>query len=95
MRCFKRRFGPVDPIYKAINRITGLSPILKEYKISAITSGQDAQGEVAISLEIEKLQVPGKGVSTDIVEASAKAYIDALNRYLIRKDTIKTKYKGA
>ncbi|NLG11416.1 MAG: hypothetical protein GX554_00040, partial [Elusimicrobia bacterium] len=46
-------------------------------------------------LEIEKLQVPGKGVSTDIVEASAKAYIDALNRYLIRKDTIKTKYKGA
>lgn len=87
--------GPVDAIYKAINRITGLSPILKEYKISAITSGQDAQGEVAISLEIEKLQVPGKGVSTDIVEASAKAYIDALNRYLIRKDTIKTKYKGA
>jgi len=87
--------GPVDAIYKAIDRITGLSPILKEYKISAVTSGQDAQGEVTVSIEIEGLKIPGKGVSTDIIEASVKAYLDAINRYLIRKDIIKTKYKGA
>ncbi|MCM8762130.1 MAG: 2-isopropylmalate synthase, partial [Candidatus Omnitrophica bacterium] len=86
--------GPVDAIYKAIDRITGLTPKLKEYKITAITSGQDAQGEVNVSLEMEGLKIPGKGVSTDIIEASAKAYLDAINRYLIRKDIVKTKYKG-
>jgi len=87
--------GPVDAVYKAIDRITGLTPILREYKITAVTSGQDAQGEVNVSLEIEGLKIPGKGVSTDIIEASAKAYLDAVNRYLIRKDIVKTKYKGA
>jgi len=87
--------GPVDAIYKAIDRITGMTPILREYKITAVTSGQDAQGEVNVSLEIEGLKIPGKGVSTDIIEASAKAYLDAVNRYLIRKDIVKPKYKGA
>ncbi|MCM8830067.1 MAG: 2-isopropylmalate synthase [Candidatus Omnitrophica bacterium] len=87
--------GPVDAIYKALDRITGLAPKLKEYKITAITSGQDAQGEVNVSLEMEGLKIPGKGVSTDIIEASAKAYLDAVNRYLMRKDIVKPKYKGA
>lgn len=87
--------GPVDAIYKAIDRITGLTPVLKEYKITAVTSGQDAQGEVNVTIEIENHKIPGKGVSTDIIEASAKAYLDAINRYLIRKDIVKTKYKGA
>ncbi len=86
--------GPVDALYKAIDRITGISPVLKEYKITAITGGQDAQGEVTVSLEAEGMKVPGKGVSTDIIEASGKAYINAINRYLMRKALGKTKYTG-
>ncbi|MCK9267006.1 2-isopropylmalate synthase [bacterium] len=77
--------GPVDAIYKAIDRITGITPILKDYKISAITGGKDAQGEVMVSLEIDSVRVVDKGFSTDIIEASAKAYINAINRYLMRK----------
>jgi len=77
--------GPVDALYKAIDRVTGISPILKEYKITAITGGQDAQGEVSVTLEADGLQVVGKGVSTDIIEASGKAYISAINRYITRK----------
>lgn len=86
--------GPVDALYKAIDRITGLSPVLKEYKITAITGGKDAQGEVTVTLEINGKKVYGKGVSTDIIEASGKAYINAINFYLTRKD-IKRKLKGA
>jgi 2-isopropylmalate synthase len=87
--------GPVDALYKAINRVTGISPILKEYKITAITGGQDAQGEVTVTLETEGLKIVGKGVSTDIIEASGKAYLNAINRYLIRKNLTRTRYKGA
>ncbi len=87
--------GPVDALYKAIDRITGISPVLKEYKITAVTGGQDAQGEVAVSLEVDGFRIPGKGVSTDIIEASGKAYVNAVNRYLLRKKTEKGKYKGA
>ncbi len=86
--------GPVDALYKAINRVTGISPTLREYKIAAITGGQDAQGEVTLSLETEGLKIVGKGVSTDIIEASGKAYLNAINRYLVRKNLVRTKYKG-
>jgi len=87
--------GPVDALYKAIDRITKLSPVLKEYKITAITGGKDAQGEVSVCLEIDNVRVYGKGVSTDIIEASGKAYINAINFYLVRKSLEKKKIKGA
>lgn len=89
--------GPVDALCKAIDRITGLSPTLQEYRISAITGGKDAQGEVGVSLEIHKVTVTGKGVSTDIIEASAKAYLNAVNLYLSKKAFLKSKktYRGA
>jgi len=77
--------GPVDALYRAIDRVTGLSPRLSEYRISAITGGKDAQGEVAVCLEIGGQRVVGKGVSTDIIEASAKAYLAAINIYLAKK----------
>lgn len=86
--------GPVDALYKAIDRLTGISPVLKEYKITAVTGGQDAQGEVTVSLEADGLKISGKGVSTDIIEASGKAYLNAINRFLMRKNLPKTKYKG-
>ncbi len=87
--------GPVDAIYKAIDRITGFSPVLREYKINAITGGKDAQGEVMVALQVEGMNVADKGFSTDIIEASAKAYINAINRYIARKDISRRKYKGA
>ncbi len=86
--------GPVDALYKAVDRITGFTCILKEYKISAITGGKDAQGEVTVSLEIDKTRIAGKGVSTDIIEASAKAYINAINRYMQRKDKGRKRLAG-
>ncbi len=87
--------GPVDALYKAIDRITGLKPVLKEYKINAITGGKDAQGEVSVTLEIGGIRTSGKGVSTDVIEASGKAYINAINYYLTKKDFVKKSYKGA
>jgi len=87
--------GPVDALYKAIDRITGLKPSLKEYKITAITGGKDAQGEVAVTLEIKGVRTSGKGVSTDVIEASGKAYINAINYYLSKKGLVKKGYKGA
>ncbi|MFN4227099.1 MAG: 2-isopropylmalate synthase [Candidatus Ratteibacteria bacterium] len=86
--------GPVDALYKAIDRIIKISPVLKEYKINAITGGKDAQGEVNVTLEIQGKIFYGKGVSTDIIEASGKAYINAINFYLSRKMIEKKKLKG-
>ncbi len=76
--------GPVDAIYSAIQRITGVQAKLLDYQIRAITKGKDAQGEVRVEIEIEGIKFNGKGISTDIIEASAKAYLSAINRYLAR-----------
>ncbi|OGX05580.1 MAG: 2-isopropylmalate synthase [Omnitrophica bacterium RIFCSPLOWO2_12_FULL_50_11] len=72
--------GPVDACYKAIEKITGLSPKLVGYAIQSVTSGKDALGEVNLKLEIEGRDVSGRGTSTDVLEASVKAYLFALNK---------------
>jgi 2-isopropylmalate synthase len=77
--------GPVDACYKAIDKITGIKPKLLDYSIRAVTSGKDALGEVAIRLSAQEKEVSGRGSSTDIVEASAKAYIDAINKVAYKK----------
>jgi len=74
--------GPVDAIYEAIGRITGVRLALKDYSLRAVTSGKDAQGEVTIEVEHDGRSFRTRGVSTDIVEASAKAYLAAVNRIL-------------
>jgi 2-isopropylmalate synthase len=74
--------GQVDAACKAIADAVGLTPHLKSYVVQAITGGLDAQGDVMIKLEIDGKQVLGRGVSTDIIEASAKAYLNAINKYL-------------
>lgn len=85
--------GPVDATYKAIDRITGLKCKLLEYGIRAVSGGQDAMGEVTIKIEDNKHNVViGQGASTDIIEASAKAYVNAVNRLInrnITKGTVK------
>ena len=73
--------GPVDAAYEAIRQATGQSPVLDNYNIRAITGGKEAMGEATVRIENEAGRTfIGRGVSTDIIEASAKAYIDAINR---------------
>ncbi|MGH7360612.1 MAG: alpha-isopropylmalate synthase regulatory domain-containing protein, partial [Candidatus Methylomirabilales bacterium] len=72
--------GPVDACYKAIDLITGLHPTLKDYQLRAVTSGKDAQGEVTVTLEVNGSTVVGRGTSTDVIEASVKAYLNAINK---------------
>ncbi len=81
--------GPVDAAYEAIRQATGQSPKLENYTIRAITEGKEALGEANVRIANGKGRVfIGRGVSTDIIEASAKAYVDALNR-MAAADTIK------
>jgi 2-isopropylmalate synthase len=74
--------GPVDAVYKAINRIVGIPNRLTEFTVKSITEGIDAIGEVLIRIESEGVTYTGRGASTDIIVASAKAYMNALNRLL-------------
>ena len=74
--------GPVDAVYRAINRIVGIPNRLTEFTVKSITEGIDAIGEVLIRIESEGVTYTGRGVSTDIIVASAKAYMNALNRLL-------------
>ena len=73
--------GPVDACYKAVEKIVNLKPKLLDYNLNAVTSGKDAMGEVAVRMRIEKLIVNGRGSSTDVIEASLKAYLNAVNKY--------------
>ena len=71
--------GPVDATFKAIEQIVGSQASLQLYSVNAITQGTDSQGEVTVRLEKAGRIVNGNGADTDIVVASAKAYINALN----------------
>jgi 2-isopropylmalate synthase len=74
--------GPVDAVYKAINRLVGIPNRLTEFTVKSITEGIDAIGEVLIRIESEGVTYTGRGAATDIIVASAKAYMNALNRLL-------------
>lgn len=77
--------GPVDATYKAIEAVVNVPVQLTQYTIRAVTSGAEAIGEVTVRLEEDGAVVIGRGASTDIIEASAKAYIDGLNKLATRK----------
>ncbi|MFT3787852.1 MAG: 2-isopropylmalate synthase [Tepidisphaeraceae bacterium] len=72
--------GPVDAIYSCISRITNVRGTLLDFKLRSITGGKEAQGEVQITLDHNGTKVNGRGLSTDILEAAAKAYLNAINR---------------
>jgi 2-isopropylmalate synthase len=74
--------GPVDACFKAIESIVQSGTALQLYSVSNITGGTDAQGEVAVRLERGGRIVNGQGADTDIIVASARAYINALNRMM-------------
>ncbi len=85
--------GPVDATYAAIRRITGLNPELLSYDIKAVSEKSDAMGEARIRLRMGELEAPGRGVSTDVVAASAKAYVNAINR-LFQFDAVRKGHNG-
>jgi 2-isopropylmalate synthase len=77
--------GPVDAVYKAINRIVNVPNQLTEFTVKSVTEGIDAIGEVLVRIESEGITYTGRGADTDIIVASAKAYMNALNRLLAAK----------
>ena len=77
--------GPVDAVYKAIRALTETKSRLLKYEVKGITGGTDALGEVIVTLEEDGRSVSGNGADTDIIVASAKAYINVLNKLAARK----------
>jgi len=76
--------GPVDACYKAIEKLTKIKVKLLDYSIRAVTSGKDAIGEVNVRLKVGQKEASGRGASTDIIEASVKAYLNAMNKVVRR-----------
>ena len=77
--------GPVDAAFKAIDRITDVHAKLADYQLRSVTSGKDALGEVSVKIRKNGSEVTGRGASTDVIEASIKAYLNALNRLVLRQ----------
>ncbi|MEO0292758.1 MAG: 2-isopropylmalate synthase [candidate division WOR-3 bacterium] len=87
-KCFKETGsgdGPVDAVYNAIRKIVRDKVTLKQFSVSAITGGSDAQGEVTVRIEEKGIDSVGRAAKTDIVIASAEAFVNALNRLEIKK----------
>ena len=79
--------GPVDACYKAVEAIVKTDAKVVHYGIQSVTSGMDAQGEVVVKLEVKGREVSGRGTSTDIIEASVKAYLFAVNKLTAQGDS--------
>ncbi len=78
--------GPIDAAFNAIEKAVGIDLTLEEYKIRAVTGGKDALGEVMVKVSANGKTFLGRGISTDIIEASVKAYIKSINRILGESD---------
>lgn len=83
--------GPVDAALKTIDRITGVSGKLVDFSVQAVTVGKDAMGEATVRVQFGNLTVTDKGASTDIIEASAKAYLSCVNRVVSLRKTRRKK----
>jgi 2-isopropylmalate synthase len=79
--------GPIDALFKAIERVTGVSLTLKDYEVRSVTIGEDAMGEVSVEAEHGEQTHRGVYTSTDIIEASARAFLQVVNRIALRKGT--------
>lgn len=77
--------GSVDAIYNAIDKATAEVVELEDYSIKSVSQGKDALGEVHVVLKQDDISAQGRGLSTDILEASARAYIDAVNRLIEKR----------
>jgi 2-isopropylmalate synthase len=88
--------GPVDAIYSAIQRLTGIKADLVDYRIRSVSKGRDAQGEALVEIDHNGRSVKGRGLSTDILQASALAYLAAINRLrsMASRDRLVTQHSG-
>jgi 2-isopropylmalate synthase len=77
--------GPVDALFKCIDRITGIEVVVRDYRVRSVSTGEDAQGEAQVEVEYQGKVLSGRGVSTDILEASAQAYLQVINRIAQRQ----------
>jgi 2-isopropylmalate synthase len=77
--------GPVDAVFRAIDAATNIRGRLTDFRIDAVTGGKDALGEVRVSVEFEGQEYGGRGLSQDVVEAAARAYVRAVNVYTAGK----------
>jgi 2-isopropylmalate synthase len=75
--------GPLDALFRAIEDITDIHAVLRDYRVQAATSGKDAQGETLVELDHNGRTYRGRGVSTDTVEAGVEAYLNAVNRIIL------------
>ena len=90
--------GPVDAVCRAVDRIVGIKTRLADYNVNAVGEGIDALGEVSVRVESEQGSFIGRGTSTDIIVASGRAYLNALNKVVAaqkERDSGKTEYAGA
>jgi 2-isopropylmalate synthase len=76
--------GPVDALFHAINAATGVDVRLREFRVDAVTGGQDALGEASVVVEYEGVSAAGQGVATDIIEAAGTAYLRAMTNALAK-----------
>jgi 2-isopropylmalate synthase len=76
--------GPVDAAFRAIDRITGMSLVLEDYSLRSATQGKDAVGEATLHVRRGDQESVGRAADTDVVKASAMAYLNAVNRLIVR-----------
>ena len=79
--------GPVDAVFRALERISGIPGVLEQYHVGSVSSGKDAQGEVRVEVRIKGELFTGRSVSTDIIESSAKAYLQAINKAIALQES--------
>jgi 2-isopropylmalate synthase len=82
--------GPIDAAYRAIERITHIGGRLLDYSIRSVTKGKEALGEVFVTVQFNGIVVVGHASSTDVIEGSVKAYVNALNKFLGQHGESKT-----
>jgi 2-isopropylmalate synthase len=78
--------GPIDAIFRAINAATNTDARLREFRVDAVTGGQDALGETSVVVDLHGVTGAGQGVSTDILEAAGRAYVRALSNAIRRRE---------
>ena len=77
--------GPVAAAFQALERVTGVELVLRNFELHSASIGEDAQGEVTVTVEYDDQSFRGHGASVDIVEAGTRAYLEVINRILRRE----------
>jgi 2-isopropylmalate synthase len=87
--------GPIDAVFHAINAATATEAKLREFRVDAVTGDADALGEVSVVLQLGDVSASGQGVSTDIIEASGRAYVRALSNVVRRAEMARDRVESA